>query len=360
MLHRHLSRQRLSSRVRRASAQESRTISLLSPAIGTTNAGDHFIEEAVRRLFSPTTQFESYSTRRELGRREIARMNETDAVVVCGTNLYQADWTAPAISKQSLRRIRVRVVPIGVGSSSADAESLAVPPTVADLIRRLHASCELASARDPTTMEFLAGLGIANVRLTGCPVLHWPGDDYLPPVTPGERRKVRIAPRNWLMHHDDPVDHPSTISLMETVIGGLEAVDLTYVAHEKVDVSLFRRLGLPESTFLWPSNTNEYVELYTDPAVVVLACRLHGGMMALANGVPAVFVGHDTRTYSFCEMLGLPYVKQLGADAPEKTLQSLRALLSGDLADVDVNPGRFSVLKEGMQSVLAANDLSER
>jgi hypothetical protein len=37
--------------------------------------------------------------------------------------------------------------------------------------------------------------------------------------------------------------------------------------------------------------------------------RLHAGMLAVANGVPALFIGHDTRTYSFCEMMGLECIE---------------------------------------------------
>jgi hypothetical protein len=332
-----------------------RTIALLSPAIGTSNAGDHFIEAAVRRLL-PDARFERLSTRRELTRREIALVNSTDAVVICGTNLYQAHWTAPALGKAALRRIKVPIVPLGIGTSSRESDDISVPSEVADIIRRIHAKCEVSSARDPATVTFLHNLGISNVRLTGCPVLHWRGEAAIPRPQPGTRKRLVISPRNWLMHHDEPIDHPSTIALLTSVLSAFPGADVRYVIHEEVDVRLAERLGL-DAQAVWPQSTEEYVDVYSDPDSAVLACRLHGGMIAAANGVPAVFIGHDSRTYSFCDLVDLPCVRQLDRDAPAQAVARMRSVLAGDMTDVTIAQSTYAALREQMNAFLSANGL---
>ena len=39
---------------------------------------------------------------------------------------------------------------------------------------------------------------------------------------------------------------------------------------------------------------------------LVLGYRLHGNLMALANGVPAVYFTYDSRTLEFAETFGIP------------------------------------------------------
>ena len=56
-------------------------------------------------------------------------------------------------------------------------------------------------------------------------------------------------------------------------------------------------------------------------------------MLALANGVPAVFVGHDTRTYSFCDLMGLDYVELFSDGAADVATRRIRKILEGDASE---------------------------
>src|SRR3954453_15426133 len=94
-------------------------ISLLSPAVGSGNIGDHFIELAIRRLLDPQVVYHRFSIRRALGANEIEQINQTQCALICGTNLYQHDWES-ALTPGVLERIRVPVIPFGVGSSAAE------------------------------------------------------------------------------------------------------------------------------------------------------------------------------------------------------------------------------------------------
>src|ERR1700756_4937618 len=90
-------------------------IALLSPAVGSGNVGDYFIEAAIRRLLHEDVAYQRFSIRRSLTEPEGEAIHATHAAIVCGTNLYQHDWCS-ALMPDVLERIRVPVIPFGVGS----------------------------------------------------------------------------------------------------------------------------------------------------------------------------------------------------------------------------------------------------
>src|ERR1700730_17883698 len=151
----------------------------MSAAVGSENVGDQFIELAVRRLLPADAQVECFSTRVPLSGEDIERANSTSVVLICGTNLYQEDWQAPALEPAALARLRVPVVPFGVGSSVAELRQMKLSRQASRRIRMLHDACPVASVRDPHTLAMLERLRIDNAVLTGCPVYHWAGLDEL-------------------------------------------------------------------------------------------------------------------------------------------------------------------------------------
>src|SRR5947209_8922698 len=198
--------------------QSEHHIALLSPAVGTGNVGDHFIERAIQRLLAEHVVYHRYSIRRPLTGRELDEINETACAVLCGTNLYQRDWES-ALTPQTLDQIRVPIVPLGVGSSAAGLDELAVGARTREMIRILHSRCALGSVRDPHTARVVALAGVSNAILTGCPVLFWSGGTALPNIAPFRRERIVLTARNWLMHRwPDNVDHPAQIRLLQTVL----------------------------------------------------------------------------------------------------------------------------------------------
>src|SRR5262249_21760134 len=88
-------------------------IALLSPAVGTGNLGDHFMEAAVRRVLGDQRVYRRFSVRRPWTAAEVSAINDTACAVLCGTNLYQHDWES-ALTPQALDQLRVPVIPCGV------------------------------------------------------------------------------------------------------------------------------------------------------------------------------------------------------------------------------------------------------
>ena len=322
------------------------------------NVGDLFIELAVRRLLGTGHELVAFSSRRNPSDEEIAELNRCDAALLCGTNLYQDTWQS-AIDPAVMARLTVPVVPFGVGGSAAEMDDLDIGRTTREMIRLLHGSCPVGSVRDHFSAAVVRSCGVDNALLTGCPVLFWAGEERLPvPVAPA--RRVVITARNWLMHRwpDVSVDHPVQVAYLRAVLDGLDGVETIFAIHEDFDRSLVDLLGVPADRVFDSRDVGDYLALYTDPENVILANRLHAGMLAVANGVPAVFVGHDTRTYAFCEMLGLECIELFAEGAAEASLRAVRAALAGaPQPGLDTAGTVFRTLREAMGTFMAVNGL---
>jgi polysaccharide pyruvyl transferase WcaK-like protein len=333
-------------------------IALLSPAVGSGNIGDHLIELAIRRLLGDL-HCERFSIRRTLSAEEIERINAMSCAVICGTNLYQYEWES-ALTPAVLAQIKVPVIPFGVGGSAATLGDTAVGETTLKMIRSLHERCVVSSVRDPHAAAVLDRAGVRNFVLTGCPVLYWAQAPELPGSTARARRRLVVTARNWLMHRwPDAVDHPVQIALLRRIFDRFASQDLVFAVHEEFDRNLVQRLGLPRRLVVDSADPSDYLRLYTDPDNVVFAMRLHAGMLALANGLPTVFVGHDTRTYAFCEMLGLDCIALFDEDCVDRSIAALERVLAGAGALPASASLRFRELRGAMDRFMAMNGLRD-
>jgi hypothetical protein len=334
-------------------------ISLLSPAVGTQNVGDDFIEMAIRRLLDQETSFRRFTIRRALKAQEIDEINETSCALICGTNLYQHDWES-ALDVATLKKIRVPVIPFGVGSSASQMSDTYIGDQTRTMIRALHERCAAGSVRDPHGAAVLERAGVENFIMTGCPVLFWAGQENLPAVSIGPRKRLVLTARNWLMHRwPDNVDHPVQVDLLRRVLSHFAGEQILFAVHEDFDRSLVEKLGVSASAVVDASEPEAYVQLYSDPQNAVLAMRLHAGMLARANGLGAVFVGHDTRTYAFCEMMGIECIDLFDSQCVKKTLAALDWVMAGEACE-DGCETVFSGLMESMTRFMEANDLPAR
>jgi polysaccharide pyruvyl transferase WcaK-like protein len=248
-----------------------------------------------------------------------------------------------------------------VGSSAAELRDTYVSEATQSMIRAIHGRCEVGSVRDPHAQQVVARAGVENVLMTGCPVLFWAANGELPRVEKRPRRKLVLTARNWLMHRwPDNVDHPLQIELLKQVVNQFSQHPMVFAVHEEFDRSLVQKLGIPPESVIDTNDPQDYVRLYSDPQNVVLAMRLHAGMLARGNGLAAVFVGHDTRTYAFCDMTGIECINLFDDDAAKRTIASLEAALSGEAQQADHACERFADLRDAMTQFLEANQLPAR
>ncbi len=249
-------------------------------------------------------------------------------------------------------------MPFGIGGSARELNDFEVSRQTREMIIALHAHCEIGGVRDPFSADVVEKAGVRNILMTGCPVLYWAGRPALPLPAAISRRRVILTARNFLMHRwPDSVDQPVQIELMRQLLAGLSGYEVRFAIHEPYDRNLVSLLDIDPAILLESDSADDYLPVYTEPAHVVLAMRLHAGMLALANGLPVVFVGHDTRTYSFCQMLGLDWVELFAPDCAAQCLERLRNQLAGQTSLPSPVEQRFVRCRHSMQQFLAANRL---
>ena len=335
-------------------------VALLSPAVGTGNVGDHLIETAIRRLLRDDVVFHRFTIRQPLKKPEIEAINATGFALLCGTNLYQHDWHS-ALTPDIIARIQVPVIPFGVGSSARCLKDIEVSKTTRQMIRVLHSRCILGSVRDPHSAAVVARAGVKNAVLTGCPVLTWARGKDLPTIQSVRRDRIVVTARNWLMHRwPENVDHPVQIHFLKTVFESFPSDQLVLAIHEDWDERLIDLLKIPRNNVFKSKYAADDTRLYTDQKNVILAMRLHAGMLGIANGVPAVFVGHDTRTHSFCQMMGLDCVDLFSEACAEECITHLQRIMNGDVTVFAEMQPRYRQLHGAMERFLVDNGLPVR
>jgi polysaccharide pyruvyl transferase WcaK-like protein len=160
------------------------------------------------------------------------------------------------------------------------------------------------------------------------------------------------------MHHASRnVDHPVQVRVLGKILRSFPEDQVTIAIHEEYDRNLVDLLHIPSRMVFESSRPQDYFDLYTNPDHVVLAMRLHAGMLAVANGVPAVFVGHDARTWSFCDMMGLESIRLFSKTCADECIGRLQRSLDGKVSEFSGMQSRYSALMVGMRRFLGLNAL---
>ncbi len=325
-------------------ASSQRPVALFSAGLHGDNAGDALIEHAIRRLLPRSTQFERLPLVQGLSDAEIERANACRSGILCGTNLYQSVF-ASGIDEATLERLKIPLIPLGIGGSSVLGQKIQMDARGQRIVRSLHERCTTASVRDPQAYEFVRSLGVSNVELTGCPVLF---HGLREPRFGARDGVTTLALRARLLHVSE--DHNA---VAEALLASLcEETRPTLVLQSPYDLPQAERLaaryGLEQ--LCDPAWQAESLVQSLPHVRQSLGLRLHWNMLCLSHGIPAVLLGTDTRTQSFCELVGLPF-HSLGKATSAEVLESL----------ANFEPARFvqrwRLLRRCMQRVLIQNGL---
>lgn len=326
-------------------ASEPKLIALFSAAVHGDNSGDALIEDAVRRLL-PGNTFVRVPLVTAPNERELEQVDACDVGIVCGTNLYQHTF-ACGLDEATLKRIRIPLVPLGIGASAAIGSVPRMDKASARAVRALHDRCQVASVRDPLSAEFVRSLGIKNVELTGCPVLF---HGIAEPEFVDAGTELQVSIRERLLH-------------VPAELGAKQRATLTRLCRERRPTLVVQSpYDLPLAFEL---AARHGVRVVCDPgfqagalvdAVRVckrtLGFRLHYGMLALSWGRPATFLATDTRVTEFCRMMGLPWHEVATYEDAELVDE-----LARPAPDMAAFTRRWRALRDTMVAVLHANGL---
>lgn len=330
-------------------------LAFINPRLTTENVGDLFIEDSVKRiLVFDRDRSIDVDPRLPVSAEAIERINRCEVALIVGTNLWYRDLLRPGrwtLTLKELGAIRIPIVPFGVGTSRRFDEDDAFGAETRDILRAIHASCALGSARDPRTAEALAGAGIANVAMTGCPTL-------FRSLEPTWRLRDRTGLKRVTVTTRDGHRGNARTLLGAVRKLGLDPVIAAQKPRDRIRSGL-PLLGGPAAPSVFQFELKPYLEL-VEQTVGAVGWRLHGNMLHLAHGNPAVFFGNNSRVQSFCEGFGLPCVAAADGDRLEPSLIATHAERLLDPATFAALPGRYATARSELLRFLAANRLEHR
>jgi polysaccharide pyruvyl transferase WcaK-like protein len=216
-------------------------------------------------------------------------------------------------------------------------------------VRMIHERCAFGSVRDLVSLEFVRGLGIRNVELTGCPVLFHGLQE--PRFSSQSSDRLVLSVRARLLHVEEHWSEKQTATLRRLCREFRPALLLQSPYDVPLATRLAKEFGLEcLQDSAW--GATPMIDGVTR-ATRTTGFRLHFGMLSLAHGKPSTFLATDTRTTGFCDMVGVPW----------HAVQTYRDEdLLAELAGPQPNQDRFLVnwrsLRGAMASVLEANGIT--
>jgi len=286
------------------------------------NIGDRFIEDAVRHLLREVggapDEFQVFFTRRRLDRRTLAAVNQSRALLLCGSNLFHRDfWPKYCPLRPRLGEIRAPIVPFGWGwgGEVPEAEYKYTRESIAG-ISHIAGQFPIFSVRDPHTKRLLESQAPevrGRIRVTGCPVRfrHNRGQFDTARLAGGRP----FAPARILFSPNERLLLDEHAQLFRRIRELYPAAAIT-VAHNQASTLFSERLvqagGGGESAaarmgnvrFFHAADTESYYRLFAEHDFQI-GFRLHNHMVFLSHSKPSLTVETDGRTAGFAEAYGV-------------------------------------------------------
>lgn len=267
----------------------------------------------------------------------IDRLNaEYDYVFLRGSNYVHAemDWVqAPDV----LRRLKIPVIAFGIGAQAPVSGTLELSEATKTVLKLIGDSTASLGVRGTYSAEVLNDLGIKNVRIIGCPTAFRNNNPNLAIRLPAleQVKKAGITLRRevsktyaqdiqrYLTFHRDLVKAMADrfeVTLMSQ--GEAEEKKLALGTPEQKAAAMAalednawatswyldeQVADLYQSRMFYSDVVAEYEQLVRG-LDLVLGYRLHGNLMALANGTPSIYFTYDSRTVEFADTFKIPSV----------------------------------------------------
>ena len=308
------------------------------------NIGDAFVFDSSLKLLNFEKLEELPITR--IDPQQIDRLNaEFDYVFLRGSNYVHAgmNWSR---TSEVLRRLKLPVLAFGIGAQAPVSGKLELSEDSKTVLKLISDSTASVGVRGTYSAQVMHELGIRNVRIIGCPTafrnnrpdlaIRLPALDSVKQVGVTLRREVskHYAKdiKRYLTFHRDLVKAMADrfeVTLMSQ--GEVEEKKLALGTPEQKQegMAALRENGWAMSWYLDEQMEGLYRDrmFYSDVVAeyeqlvrkldLVLGYRLHGNLMALANGTPSIYFTYDSRTVEFAETFQIPSVDVFG-DKPFK------------------------------------------
>jgi len=266
---------------------------------------------------------------------DIDRINaEYDYVFLRGSNYIHQDMNWENAT-EVLKRLKIPVVAWGIGAQAPVKGKLELSEQSKTMLRLMADSTTSIGVRGAYSAQVLWDLGIKNVRIVGCPTAFRRNNPDLEiKLRPLEqiktagvtlRREVsgtyaRDIEQYLTFHRDMVKDLASRFEVVLMAQGEVEEKKIVFGTAEQreegiaelkanqwvKDWYLDEEMEKLHRERLFYSDVVADYESLVQQKDMVLGYRLHGNLMALANGTPSVYFTYDSRTVEFAETYQIP------------------------------------------------------
>jgi len=257
----------------------------------------------------------------------------------------------------ALERLHLPIIAYSLGANNTSGVSLAknLSPAKRRFLAMLSKKCAVIGIRGAFTASILDELGIHNYHITGCPsyfergpnrcIPHRPWSDALDVGATGffshpDRQRLRyflqseVIPAKIVYFTDALLkeDYASCGDLIRKPY-----MDSLSAAIKRGNIALYADMDA------WRDDIANHVNF-------VIGTRLHGAIMALNAGRPAIVTNIDMRSAETCKFLGIPYYPR-GSGLPF----NLRAIY--ETIDIENINRRYGALYDNFVEWLHRNEL---
>ena len=286
------------------------------------NVGNLVFSAAAHRLLSRQDNTVVAHNLKELPGGAARINDEFDTVVIPLANAFRPSFQSTLDRLSDLiEQLTVPVVVLGVGAQADSEDDLArldpIGPSVKRFSRAVLDRSPSIGVRGEYTAEYLTQLGFSDVEVIGCPSLFLHGPDLrvekrLSGLTPSSRLAINVSPY---------VDEMGAITMSTYA----RYRDLLYVAQDRRTLGLLldgdkwgdvgKRSPLPLYA-THPMFRHRKIRFPLDPWTWMrlmaerdfsFGTRIHGNIVALLAGTPAVVFTHDSRTLELARYHEIPY-----------------------------------------------------
>lgn len=243
-----------------------------------------------------------------------------------------------------LKKLKIPVVPFGIGAQSPENQEILISQETKEILKIMADRCVSVGVRGAYTAEILSQIGINNIDIIGCPTLFRHNNPdlqiKLPPFEEIEavgytlRREVSNDYSSSTLHYlqiqrDMIFDLNKKFTLTIMAQGEIEEKMIFYRFTNEISGALKNLVSVnwlkAESD---PMQDIYFNQMFYSESVsgydeivrkldLVLGFRLHGNLISLANGTPAIYCNYDSRTREFAETYSIP---SYDIDSPENFL----------------------------------------
>lgn len=297
------------------------------------NTGNFAFRHALRKIITDIDEYEVV-TWRDAHRIINSKLKISHVLVSCANWLgfTDQDERSNKVRANVIRDLNAPITAFGLGAQSPNADlSMSWGPNTEDLARALSEKSTLLSVRDDFTHRMLERIGINNSVVTGCPS-NFISDDscFIEKLRhsalaslkkENEIRKFQIGEFSGGNKYSGAILN-KTIDFMSKnassyviqspmlypfFLNEESELPAPYKSNRPSNLTCQELSRLLKQTLIGFSSMDAWLD-HSRSHDLSFGMRIHGNMVPLQSGVPAVLIAHDARTEGLGSVMKIPKI----------------------------------------------------